>query len=233
DDFRTASALVQNFNPLTRQAVTFWTYALAIPNGVLLADETALRETAETLELAERNGDNATLFVARWARGVTLIHRGGHDRAQGLELLASIRDDASLVPWSLLTLPVADAYLAQESARIGDFDSAVGLSRRALETLNESGRSIWCGFATTVLVETLLQRGGSTDLGDAQLLVDRLAAVPTDPGFVLHDITLLRLCALLARARGDEAGYRDLRDRYRAMANDLGFEGHMAMAAGM
>ena len=36
---------------------------------------------------------------------------------------------------------------------------------------------------------------------------------------------LLRLRTLLARAHGDEAAYRDFRDRYRAMATSLGFEG--------
>jgi hypothetical protein len=47
------------------------------------------------------------------------------------------------------------------------------------------------------------------------------------------DIWLLRLQALLARARGDDTGYRDYRDRYRAMANSLGDEGHMAWAEAM
>jgi hypothetical protein len=37
----------------------------------------------------------------------------------------------------------------------------------------------------------------------------------------------------LADARGDETAYRDLRDRYRAMANELGFEGHIKWAAEM
>ena len=32
---------------------------------------------------------------------------------------------------------------------------------------------------------------------------------------MLHEIWLLRLRALLARAHGDEAAYRDYRDRYR------------------
>jgi hypothetical protein len=36
--------------------------------------------------------------------------------------------------------------------------------------------------------------------------------------------------ALLARAHGDEAAYREYRDRYRAMATSLCFEGHMAWA---
>jgi len=64
-------------------------------------------------------------------------------------------------------------------------------------------------------------------------VIDRLAAIPTDPGFVLHDITLLRLRALLARARGDETAYRDYRDRYRDMARTLGYEGHIAWAEAM
>ena len=57
--------------------------------------------------------------------------------------------------------------------------------------------------------------------------------MPTDPGFVLDEITLLRLRALVARAHGDEAGYCDYRDRYRALATELGFEGHMQWAEAM
>ena len=63
--------------------------------------------------------------------------------------------------------------------------------------------------------------------------IERLAAVPTDPGFVLREIWLLRLRALLARAHGDEAAYRDYRGRYRAMAKSLGFEGHRMWAQAM
>jgi hypothetical protein len=44
---------------------------------------------------------------------------------------------------------------------------------------------------------------------------------------------LLRLRALLARTRSDEAAYRDNRDRYREMAKSLGFEGHIAWAEAM
>ena len=75
-------------------------------------------------------------------------------------------------------------------------------------------------------MEALLARGAESDLRDAQAAIDRLDGVPTDPGFVLHDSRLLRLRALLARAQGDDP-YRDYRDRYRAMARSLGFEGHM------
>ena len=77
EDLRRATAMAQSYNPLTRQAVTFYTYALAIPYGVLLPDATALRDTAETLAVAEHAADNMTLFVARFGRAVTLLHHGG------------------------------------------------------------------------------------------------------------------------------------------------------------
>ena len=54
-----------------------------------------------------------------------------------------------------------------------------------------------------------------------------------DDGSAIREITLLRLRALLARARGDDVAYRDLVSRYRAMAESLGFEGHIAWAGAM
>jgi adenylate cyclase len=50
---------------------------------------------------------------------------------------------------------------------------------------------------------------------------------------VIREVWLLRLRALLARANGDEESYRDYRDRYRALATSLGFEGHMKWAEAM
>jgi class 3 adenylate cyclase len=87
--------------------------------------------------------------------------------------------------------------------------------------------------AVTILVESLLRRGAEPDVAEAKAAIDRLAAVPTDPGFVLHQLPLLRMRALMARAFGDESGYREFADNYRKMANDLDFEGHMAVAAAM
>jgi adenylate cyclase len=130
-------------------------------------------------------------------------------------------------------VPVVDIHIAQQKARSGDLDGAIGLARAVVDDLFDSDESIWSALATTVLVEALLRRAGDGDLQDAQAAIDRLAAVPTDPGFMLHEIPLLRLRALLARARGDEAGYREFRDRYRAMATACGFEGHIAMAEAM
>jgi adenylate cyclase len=92
---------------------------------------------------------------------------------------------------------------------------------------------VWLGAITGQLVELLLRRGSDADICEARATINRLAAVPTEPGFVLYEIWLLRLRALLAAAEGDNDVYRDLRDDYRKMANELGFEGHMAWAAEM
>ena len=89
------------------------------------------------------------------------------------------------------------------------------------------------GATTAALVRALLNRGGPSDLAEAQETIDRLAAVPTEPDFVLNDLWLLQMRAFEAEARGDEPAYRDYRDRYRAMANSLGFEGHIAWAQEM
>jgi adenylate cyclase len=130
-------------------------------------------------------------------------------------------------------VPVVDIHIAQERARLGDLDAAIGLSRAVVDELFDSGGSVWSALATNVLVESVICRGGDGDLKDAQAAIDRLAAVPTDSGFVLYEIWLLRLRALLARADGDEASYRGYQDRYRAMARSLGFEGHMKWAEAM
>ena len=82
-------------------------------------------------------------------------------------------------------------------------------------------------------METLLERGADGDVAEAEAAITRLADAPADDGIAIREIWLLRLRALLARAHGDEAGYRDYRDRYRAMATELGFEGHMKWAEAM
>jgi hypothetical protein len=82
-------------------------------------------------------------------------------------------------------------------------------------------------------LETLLDRGAKGDVAEAEAAVERLAAAPADEGFVMRDIWLLRLRALLAQAHGDDERYREYRDRYRDMARTLGFEGHIAWAEAM
>jgi hypothetical protein len=82
-------------------------------------------------------------------------------------------------------------------------------------------------------VETLLDRGTDSDVAEAQAAIERFLTAPADEGLVIREVWLLRLHALLARAHGDEARYREYRNRYRDMATSLGFEGHIAWAEAM
>jgi hypothetical protein len=126
-----------------------------------------------------------------------------------------------------------EVYSARERARRGDRDEAIPLMRAAVDQFRE-GQRLGLGLPVTgVLVETLLDRGADGDVAEAEAAIERVAAAPAEEGFVMRDIWLLRLRALLARARGDDVAYRDLVSRYRAMAESLGFEGHIAWAEAM
>jgi adenylate cyclase len=233
-DFQQAIATAHASLDVTMLAGAMWfAYLIAIPYRVLLPDAAALRDTAEMLAIAEQSGDDLALDLARTTRGVTLVAHDVPERQAGFDLLAMVRERCVHETFALTVLPVIDSYIAREKARLGDVDSAIELARAVVDDLFESGGCIWTALATSVLVEALVQRGGDGDLAESQAAIDRLAAVPTDPRFVPHEITLLRLRALLARAHGDAAAYAHLRDRYRDMAKMLGFEGHIAWAEAM
>jgi adenylate cyclase len=232
-DFDTAASMVRAFDATARAVVLQYKYGLTIPHGVSLPDAAALHETAELLEVTQRSGDDFTLASARFARGLVLVAHGGAQRADGLALLAAAREAAVQERFTMITAAMVDTVFAEEKARAGDLDGSIDLSRAALEWDFASGDRVFGGPPTAVLVEALLRRGADTDLEEAQAAIDRLTTVPTEPGFVLNDIFLLRLRALLARTRGDEAAYLDFRDRYRDMARSLGFEGHIAWAEAM
>lgn len=210
----------------------FWKYGAPVLNGAVQADETAVQETAEVLERAKRSGDDYAADRARIIRGLILVRQPAQ-RAAGLRLLNSFREDSAQHDLAMWWLRFVDTDIAKEKARLGDCGAAIELARDAVEFRFASGDMITRGPAVTVLVESLLGRGTDSDIAEAAAAIERLAAVPVDPGFVLHELPLLRLRALLARARGDGAGYRSFANQYRAMANDLGFEGHMAIAEAM
>jgi adenylate cyclase len=232
DDFHQAIATVHAIDPTIRTGVIWYVYGLGIRHGVLLADATALRDTAETLAMAQQSGDDLALVIARAARGITLVHQDGEGRDAGFDMLREVRESAVRARFKSMGLE-ADIHIAREKVRVGDLSGGIELARSVVDHLFTSGGFHWLATATAILVEPLLQRGSEADLKEAQVAVDRLATVPTDSGFVLHDVWLLRLRALLAKAHGDENAYRDCRDRYCALATSLGFEGHMKWAEAM
>lgn len=232
DDLQAGLAMARTVGGITQSAVTTYGYAVPILNRALLPDASIVQDTCVALENAERFGDDVSLAWARITRGTILTRLNDADDDVGWEILQKGREQARR-HGDLHTATTADIATAEYKAKIGDIDDAIEMSRTILGHLFESGEMLKRGPATTVLVESLLRRGAETDLREARTAIDQLAAVPTQPGFVLYELPLGRLRALLARAHGDEVAYRALADRYRAMATSLGFKGHIAMAEAM
>jgi class 3 adenylate cyclase len=236
DDLRQGLAMARSADPMSYATVVTYVYFPGIPFGVLGPDDSAVRETEDALRIAERSGDDFALALARLALGVALVHRptaAEHDR--GHKLLAEVSEVLLRRGQQLGELPIINVHLARERARRrGDRDDAIPLIRAATDHLFREGQLLgWGVLATGVLVETLLDRGAVGDVAEAEAAIERLATAPADEGLAMRDIWLLRLRALLARAHGDGASYREYRDRYRDMARTLGFEGHIAWAEAM
>ena len=164
-------------------------------------------DTAEALEVAQQFGDDFTLTTCEFVRGTVLVRCADGDRERGFELLAKAARLALEHRYTIIAAWCADLDVATEKHRRGDDDTAIELAEDVLENELRCGEHINLGWTITILVESLLHRGGEGDIDAAQGAVDRLATLPAEPGFVYHDLPLLRLNALLARARGENAAY--------------------------
>ncbi len=235
DDLRHGIAMARSVDPMSYVTAVTYAYFPGIPNGVLRSDDHALGEIEDALRVAERSGDDLALAFARLTLGVALGHRHtAAERDRGQKLLAEVSDVFVCRGHNLCDLPSVEMCLARERARRGDRDGAIPLMRATTDHLFRQGQLLAWGIpATGVLVETLLDHGADDDVDEAEAAIERLAAAPTDNGVVLLDILLLRLRALLARARGDQATYRRLADRYRHAAKTFGYEGHIEWAEAM
>jgi hypothetical protein len=225
--------MARNTDPATLALIVNWAYAVGIAAGVLRADDSALRAIEEAAQTARSVSSDIVLsFAEKFTLGAVLLYRdAAADRHRGLELAAQAREWArERIPYMV---PSVEVVVAQERARRGDRDAAISVMRKAADELYQAGRLPYGVACTGILVETLLERGAEGDLAEAQEAIDRLANLRAAQGWAFREITLLRLRALLARACGDDVAYRDLVSRYRAMAESLGFEGHIAWAAAM
>ena len=220
--------MARRSNPETLSGAVAWTYGLAMQYGVLRADDSVVRASEDALQTAQRASNDRAVGLAAYTLAVGLLNRdAAADRHRGLELMTQTRD-IWLRKRVLFLIPVTDVWAARERARRGDHDAAIGVMRQAVDELRQAENLFYGVWGTGVLVQTLLERGAQGDLAEAQEAIDRLANLSADDGSAMREITLLRLRALLSRARGDDVAYRDLVSRYRAMAESLGFEGHIA-----
>jgi hypothetical protein len=235
EDLRHGLAMARRADPASYAGVVGYVYLLGIPFGVLRPDDRALHEIEDALRIAERSSDDVVVGFIRATLGVALVHRDTIvERGRGQQLLAEVREVFLNQGHNLCDLPIVEVYSARETSRQGDHDAAIPVIRAAADHLFRQGHLLLWGVAATgVLVETPLDRGADGDVAEVEAAIDRLAVAPADEGLVMRDIWLLRLRALLSRARGDAAAYTQYRDDYRDMAKTLGYEGHIAWAEAM
>ncbi len=232
EDLDDAFARARTADALSFATVLTYKVDLAIPSGALRADDRAVRETAEALQTIEQAGDDFALSAARQSMGFALIHHDTADSDRGVALLEQVRDQILKGRYSLAELPLFNLYIARERARHGERDGVLPSMREAVNQVFSSGHHGYSPGATRILVETLLEADTRGDLSEADAAIDRLAA-SVEEHQPIRDVMVLRLRTLLAKARGDDAAYRELRERYRKMANLFGYEGHMAWAEAM
>ncbi|HEY7054194.1 MAG TPA: adenylate/guanylate cyclase domain-containing protein [Mycobacterium sp.] len=232
EDLHDAVAMARRSNAETLSGAIAWTYGFAMQYGVLRADDSLLRASEDAVQTAQRASSDRALGLAGYTLAVSLLSQDdAADRHRGLELMMQTRE-LWLRRQIFFLLPVTDVWAARETARRGDHDAAIAAMRQAVDELRQ-GYPFYGVWATGVLMETLLDRAAEGDLTEAQEAIDWMANVAAEHDSAVLAITLLRLRALLSRARGDEMNYRDYRDRYRAMAKSLGFEGHIDWAENM
>ncbi|MCV7198060.1 ATP-binding protein [Mycobacterium angelicum] len=217
-------------DPTTYVSMIMFKYMLGIPVGALPADAAALTDTQNALGIAQRCSEDFALHMAQLTQGIVLVSIDGGERSAGFDLLAETRSAASDGRFMMSAIPIIDLHVAAERARMEDFAGAIELSRRVIAAQLESGVLWHLGSATSVLVESLLKRCRDTDLAEAQRAIHTLATAPTEPDLVIFQLPLLKMRALLAQARDDARGYRSHADRYLALAQALGFQGHLATA---
>jgi class 3 adenylate cyclase len=230
-DLHDAVAMARRSNPETLSGAVAWTYGFAMQYGVLRADDFLVRASEEAVQTAHSASSDRALGLAGYTLAVGLLNQDhAADRRRGLELMMQTRD-IWLRKRALFLIPVTDLWAAMETARRGDRDAAIQVMRQAVDELRQAGNLFYGVWGAGVLVETLLERGAEGDLAEAEEAIDRLANMSADSAML--EITLLRLRVLLAGSRGDDVAHRDLVTRYRALAESLGFEGHIAWAEAM
>jgi hypothetical protein len=229
-DLREAVAIAQHVDPTTVGFILAWTYGVEIPHGVLRADDSSIRVFEEAVNVARKMSDDNALMMAEFGLGVALIFQdAAPERQHGLDLMVRTRGILRERIPSLV--PVTEVWVGVEQAK-ADSDTALPVMRNAVDEMMRAGRIGYSVVSAAAFVAALLEHGTESDVAEAQEMIERLAGLQVDHDSAMLDITLLRLRALLAGARGGDS-YHELVERYRAMAESLGYEGHIEWAAQM
>ena len=175
---------------------------------MLLADDAALRDIEEALEIAERSGEDLALGFARLTLGVALVHRDSPaERERGLAVLGQVRDMCLQGRFYLSDLLGPSTSTPRgRGPRAETAMSAIPLMRAAIDEMFDAGqlahcdvrrRAFWWRRCLTVVPTVTSSKPRPRSRGW------RLRQPTT--GLVIREVWLLRMRALLAQAHGDES----------------------------
>jgi hypothetical protein len=231
EDLRGAVAMARHSDPTTFALACTWAYGVEFVYGVLRPDDAALLEIEDAVQTAHTASSDLALLFAENTLAIALLYRDtAAERQRGREATVQTLDILRERIPSLV--PVVEMMTVPERATHGDRDAAIAMMRQDVDVLRRAGRREYAAFGAGMLAEALLERGAEGDLVEAQEAIDRITQLRAEGG-AIRDILLLRLRALLAQARGDDVAFKDFASRYRAMAESLGFEGHITWAEAM
>ena len=143
--------------------------------------------------------------------------------------MRDLRETCVAQRFALNLVSFIDAFLALELMENGQHELALQHWRTLTDEMIDHGNFANVDIPLMLATEALISRG---EFDEADRLIEKFDVTTMDRGWRSREVSVLRLRTLVAQARGDDA-YGELRDRYRAMADGLGFEGHMAWAAEM
>jgi hypothetical protein len=135
EDFDHAFALARTADALSYATVLAYKIDIGIPGGVLVSDDSALREIGEGLQICEQSGDDFALAQARQSMGFALIHHKAADSDRGVALLQQVRDQILRGNFSVAELPLLNLYISREQARRGDPGGVLPSMREAVDQL--------------------------------------------------------------------------------------------------
>src|SRR6476619_133571 len=172
EDMDTAMAIARTAGPLSLAMTINYKYA-TITRGVLMADDAAVNDLTEAVQIAERCSEDLPLVVLRMTLGTALTYRDSAGRERGVAMLAELRDTCIKERYGLNMVPTLELYIARTTAD-EDIDRAIQQTRAALEELYGWGNFANCDGGTRFLVQLLLARGTENDLLEAEAAIHRL-----------------------------------------------------------
>jgi hypothetical protein len=109
DDLCHGLAMARSADPMSYATVISWIYGPGIPFGVVGPDDSAMREIADALRIAERSSDDLALTLTRMTLGRALLHRpDAAERDRGQQFLSQVSDACARGGYLLSELAIVD-----------------------------------------------------------------------------------------------------------------------------